>query len=313
MVDNTHSSNRIGFVLNRAAEGRELRFRIETGLGFRQSDAVSQTYTGDWIDWEPSDIRYVDFSWQFDRFGRLSIGHGGMAADQTASTDLSGTGLANGVSVPDIAGGFEFRTVAGALSGVSIKSACKIFDGIRRAWIRYDTRPVNGFTLSVSAGAKVFEEDNSEDNYDIALRYENEIGPFKMQGAVAASATRKNDEPTRQYQVESLSALHNPSGLSFTVSTGIGNPGGRGIYGKLGYQQDWLAVGRTYLSIDYIYSKDIAFADARSRAWGAAIVQNFRDQEFGLFLGLRNYSLTGAAATGYQDIRAAHLGSRWRF
>ena len=312
LVDNTHSSSRIGFLLVRPAQGREFRFRFETGLGFRQSDAVSQTYTGDAIDWERSDIRYVDFSWQFDRLGRFSIGHGGMAADQTASADLSGTGLANGVSVPDMAGGFEFRTSSGALSGVTVKSAYKTYDGIRRARLRYDTRSVSGFTLSVSAGAEVLEDNSSEKNYDIALRYENETDILKLQGAIAGSATRTDGLPTRQDQVGSFSALHKPSGLSFTISTGSGNPGGRDLYGKLGYQLGWLPVGRTYFSVDYLYNKDVAFSGARARAWGGAIVQNFQDQGFDLYLGLRRYTLSGSAVI-LDDLKAFQFGTRWRF
>ena len=194
-----------------------------------------------------------------------------------------------------------------------MKSAYKTFDGIRRARLRFDTRTVNGFTLSVSAGAEVLEENNSEKNYDIALRYENETETLKLQGAIAGSATIQNNQPTRQDKVGSLSVLHKPSGVSFTMSGGIGNPGGRDIYAKLGYQRDWLSTGRTFLSVDYLQNKDIAFSGARAQAWGAAIVQSFHDQGFDLFLGLRGYRLAGAAATGYQDIRAVHFGSRWRF
>ena len=313
VVDNSHSNSRIGFFLTRPASGREFRFRFETSLGFRQSDAVSQTSTGQPIDWEPSDIRYVDFSWKFENLGRLSIGHGSMATNSAASADLSGTGLVTGVSVPDMAGGFEFRTATGALSGITVNSAYKTFEGIRRARLRYDTRDLRGLTFSVAAGAEVLEENNSEENYDMALIYQGERGEFSTQGSFGGSINKKDAEPTQQEIVGSFSVLHKPTGLNFTVSGGHRDPGGRGVYTKLGYIADWIQIGRTALSMDYLYSKDVFAPDTVSHAWGIGIVQNISAAQMDLYLGYRNYSVSDASAISYENLQAIQFGTRWRF
>ncbi|MFV0513923.1 MAG: porin [Jhaorihella sp.] len=314
-VDNANSNSRLGFVMKRALGRGEFRFRFETGLGLRQSSEVSQAFTGDALDWTGSDIRFLDLIWDLGPVGTFSVGHGSMATDQVALADLSGTVLVTGVSVPDMAGSFLFRTTGGVLSPVSVKSAYKTYDGIRRARLRFD-RPVArvaGLTLSVSAGAEILKKNNTETNVDVAATYERTTARFRMEGAIGASLTRQNNRVTRNDVVGSFSLLHRPSGVSVTAAASTSNTGGRMSYLKLGYLADLVAAGPTAISLDIYDGADIAVPGSRSRAWGVGIVQHLARPDIEIYLGARRYSYSDGSPLSYRPLRAIQFGTRWQF
>ena len=315
VVDNSHSVSRIGLILRRSFGDGEFRFRFETSLGVRQSDAVSQTYIGPAFDWTRDDIRYLDLIWDRGSAGKFSIGHGSMATDQVAMADLSGTNLVNEVSVPDLAGGFEFLTSAGALSGTTVKSAYKTFDGVRRARLRYD-RPVaaiDGLVLSVSAGAEILKKNNNENNFDVSATYQRDFGTVRVEGAAGASLTKVSGLTTKSDLVGSFSALHEPTGLSATIAAGLGNTAGQLVYFKLGYQADLFGAGPTAFSVDTYLGTDIAFPGSVSRAWGFGVVQHLRRPDVQVYLGFRRYRLSDATPATYLPMRAVQFGTRWQF
>ena len=59
-------------------------------------------------------------AWLEGAWGRVNMGQGDGAANGATESDLSGTGLANGIGVADLGGGFGYRTAGGALSGVTV-------------------------------------------------------------------------------------------------------------------------------------------------------------------------------------------------
>ena len=314
-VDNANSNSRLGFVMRRALGRGEFRFRFETGLGIRQSSEVSQGFTGDAIDWTRSDIRFLDLIWDRGALGTFSVGHGSMATDQVALADLSGTVLVTGVSVPDMAGSFLFRTTGGILSPISVKSAYKTYDGIRRARLRYD-RPVarvEGLTLSISAGAEILKKNNTEANVDVAATYQRKTDRFRLEGAIGASLTRQNNRVTRNDVIGSVSFLHRPSGVSVTVAASTSNTGGAMSYLKLGYLADLIPAGPTALSVDIYDGADIAAPGSRSRAWGIGIVQHLPRPDVEVYLGFRRYSYSDSSPLSYHPLRAVQFGTRWQF
>ncbi|WP_146345048.1 porin [Phaeobacter marinintestinus] len=312
LADNSNSVSRVGLILRRPFEVGEFQFRFETAMGFRESGKVSQLDRGDPFDWDESDIRFVDTAFQINKRGLFSFGHGSMATDQVASADLSGTKLANSVSVPDMAGGMFFRNTSGALSAIKVKSAFNTFDGVRRARLRYDFRARRGITLSVSAGAEILQDDNDEENFDVAATYIDTIGKFDIQGAVGGSITNQNNRRTRKDLVGSVSVLHKPTGISATVAGGQGSSGGLFTYAKIGLQRDWSQLGPTALSFDYHYGQDIVVNGSISQSWGVAVVQRLERQQIDVFFGYRGYALQGVGVS-LQDVHAIQMGARWRF
>lgn len=238
-----------------------------------------------------------------------------MATDKVAMADLSGTEVVNGVSVPDIAGGFAFRSASGALTAVTVKSAYRTFDGIRRARVRYDwpVAHTEGLVFSVSAGTEILKRNNDEQNIDVAVHYTRQLGDFRIEGAAGASVTRQAGQVTREDFVGSFSVLHRPSGLSATVASGTDNVSAQLVYFKLGYQVDLLAAGPTAFSVDTYRGSDIAYGGSVSRAWGVGVVQHLKRPGVQIYLGFRRYSLSDASPTRYLPLRAVQFGTRWRF
>lgn len=314
-VDNSQSISRIGLILRRPFGRGQFRFRFETSLGLRESKNVSQVFTGPAFDWNRSDIRFFDTIWDFGSRGTVSVGHGSMATDNVAKADLSGTDLANSVSVPDMAGNFLFRTSSGVLSPVAVKSAYETFDGIRRARLRYDwpVPTVQGLVLSTSVGAEILKKNNNENNLDIAFSYRSKFDAVSVQAAAGASLTWVSGQRTRKDLVASVSVLHRASGLSLTAAAGTGNPGGHLAYVKLGYQAHILDAGPTAFSVDAYRGWDLASQGSLSEAWGVAVVQHLRRPGLQVFVGLRRYKFADLSALSYLPLNAVQVGTRWQF
>lgn len=310
-ADAAQSVSRIGF--RSPLQGTIRSFRFETSLGLRQSNQFSQTTTAPTFDLTKGDIRWLELSWAYFGGRKLSIGQGSMATDNVATSDLSGTDVVTGVSVPDMAGGFVFRTSAGVLSGITVKSAFKTFDGIRRTRARYDTPVGRGLTLSVAAGAGFFQDFYTNQVYDLALSYDRNEGNYRMVGAIGASMTRQNGQPNVYETVGSISALHKPSGWNITFSGGFANPGGRGAYAKLGRALNLVSWGSTSVSVDVLVNRDSVSNGSISRAWGGAIVQRIEARSLDLFVGVRRFDLRNTVSGDLHPVRAAQLGARWRF
>ena len=215
-------------------------------------------------DWGRFLLRKAEGYLNSQQFGVLWLGQGSMASDGTAEVDLSGTDVIGYSNVSDLAGGqlFAFADRNG-LSAVNVGSVFSNLDGLsRKLRVRYDTPSFAGFTLSSSYGTQVVPEPTEIDVWDVALRYAGEFGGFKMASAVAYSDTGS----ANRYD-GSLSVLFVPTGISVTAAggydDGLDSPGGRYLYGKLGYQRQFLEQGVTAISIDAYTGDDIATARLR--------------------------------------------------
>ena len=125
-VDNEASGTRFGFTgTGQAMPGLRYGFRIELDLQSNESQRVTfspahwhriaRTSPAHDEDVGGFAERHMD-AWVEGGWGRVNIGQGDGAANGATESDLSGTGMANGIGVADLGGGFAHRTAAGAFT-----------------------------------------------------------------------------------------------------------------------------------------------------------------------------------------------------
>ena len=311
LTDNASSNSRVGFRIVQPFGDNELTFRFETSFGFAASDAFNQTSEPDNLDWDRTNLRYVDFQYRTE-FGTFYVGQGSMASDGIGDRDLSGTTLASAVAIGDIAGGFEFRDGAGALSGITIGAAFDNFDGTRAGRIRYDTPDFNGFIFSIAYGENILTEDNDDEFYDIGLGYEAELGGTQVKAGLGYQVRERPGSEDREDVFGSVS-VKLQSGVSLTFATGDRDTAGTYLYGKIGYEADWLSVGSTAISLDYYSGSDAVSDGDSSDSFGIALVQDFDQQNIETYFGYREYSYDDNTASTYQDASSYIIGARWQF
>lgn len=314
LVDNEASNSRVGFELEQAYGENTLRFRFETAFGFRGSDGVSQLTTGDNLSWDRTNIRHVDFQFDTARYGRFSAGQGSMATDGITGADFSGTGLGASNSVADSAGGYAFRTGAGALSSVDIGDAFTDLDGGRLGRVRYDSPDLAGFTLSTSWGTDVLKDANDRESYDVAVRWANDdAAGFAIDTGIGASWTEQTGEEDYRDISGSFAVLHKATGLSLNLAAGERDIAGSYAYAKLGYTADLISAGSTSFSVDYYDGSDMVTDGDSAESWGVAAVQKIDALNVETYLAYRDYSYDDTSATTYQDADVILAGARWKF
>ncbi len=240
------------------------------------------------------------------KLGKIWVGQGDSASNGVSEIDLSGTTVIGYSSVSDLAGGILFRNGLGALTATTIGSVFSNLDGNSRIErVRYDTPSFKGLVLSGSAG-----QNNEE---DLALRHKLAYGDFKIESGIAYSGSN-----TRDRIHGSVSALHEPTGISATFAAGrddldAGGPDPDFFYFKLGYQtKDLLPYGLSAISIDYYDGSDIGIAGSSAESVGIYAVQNIDRFNAELYAGYRHYELT-APGNSFQDIDAVLFGARIKF
>lgn len=294
-VDNANASTRGGIrIYAEINEIWSIGGNAEAEWNPYSTNNVNQLNRGDY-DWDTWLLRKAEVYAESEEFGKLWLGQGSMASDSTAEVDLSGTTVVGYSSISDMAGGQFFRLVDGTLSEVQVKDAFTNFDGLQRKLrVRYDTPKYAGFSLGTSVGTQVVPTKTETWVWDIAARYENTFGDFKVAGAAAFSRPSEDDE----LYDGSVSVLHEPTGLSITLAAAYSDEervNGRYFYTKLGYQADFFEVGKTAMSVDAYFGKDIEGTDANSSSFGVQLVQNLDYYQTELYLGARSYDFDDAA------------------
>jgi len=315
LVDNSGSNSRIGFRLKQAYGENSLQFHFETAFGFRGSDGVSQTSTGDSLSWDRTNLRHVDLQFDTARFGRFSAGQGSMASDGIAGSDRSGTGLIAGVAVADSAGGYAFRDSTGALTGPDVGDVFTDYDGSRLGRVRYDSNNFNGFVVSASYGTDILKDNNDRETYDVAVRYGNEnLGDFALEAALGAAWTEETGQADKRDIAGSVALEHKPTGLSLAVAAGERDIAGSYGYAKLGYSNTWTSLGATSFSVDYYDGSDMVdTAGDSASSWGIAAVQKFDRRNVEAYVAYREYSYSDTSGRSYNDSNVIMAGARWKF
>jgi hypothetical protein len=303
-VDNDASNSRVRFVGTGAAtEDLTIGSKIEVAIAPNLSTEVSQENedTGDFFD-----ERYVEAWVDSGRFGKVSLGKGDSASNNTAEVDLSGTDVIMYSSVANIAGGLLFRTDDEQLTDIQVKDAFNNCDGLsRQNRVRYDTPRLYGFALAGSA--------ISDQRYDGSITWAGE--GYGLKAAAAAGMADRNVE-NQDFRLDgSLSILHTATGLNLTVSSGMdkANDGGNpsNLYVKGGWIADLFDAGSTNFGIDYTRSNNNPSPSDHGFSVGGAVVENLTDFGTQLYTQVRVYDLSSEPST--QSIWVGTVGSRVKF
>jgi hypothetical protein len=312
------------------------------------SSGVNQSNGGDDLGGAASTLREAMVWIEHSRLGRISIGHGSNAANNSILVDLSGKGMAasNGVFLHPAA--FQIAQANGAYSNATWNN---FFQGTgdwlntRNEHIQYRTPTIAGFSLGTSFG---------EDNYwDVEGRYSGEFNGVRIAGRLAYSvlsefntggtpatgfACTANCDKQIEQLAGSLSIRHMPTGLFFTGAAGWRETSGADItagasfdssfyYLSAGVARNMTGLGDTVFYGEYSEWKGVAqdtFVDATSgdklKHWGVGIVQHVDAAAMEFWLAYKNYSLDGGClicgpipALAAEDFHVITAGTRIRF
>jgi hypothetical protein len=309
-ADNDNSNSRIRLdATAKVTDDLTLGARFEVAVAPDESLRVSQNSqsSGDFFD-----QRWAEISLQSQKFGKLSLGKGDTASNNTAEVDLSKTNVVQWAGVADIAGGMLFAETSGdhTLTTMKVSDIFNRRDGLsRQSRLRYDTPNLFGFTL---AGSVV-----SAQRYDLALFWAGEGYGFKAAGAAAVADT-KEINARLQYD-GSFSILHQSTGLNLTLSGGLlgqsAQDDATNLYAKLGWIANLTSLGYTAFGIDYTLSSNLPSSNDKGYSWSAAVVQSLGRIPFDpeLYLQYRVYSLDRKSGTSVADINVVTFGARLKF
>jgi predicted porin len=314
IVDNDTSSSRFRLDADAPLGPTSLGATIEVGVSPNNSNSVSQREPNVDADF---DVRKAEVTFRDDRYGRLQLGQGSSAADDTAEYDLSlVAGPIMYAGVADIAGGILFTDGTEIVDPtIAVNEAFFDFDPGNLARIRYDTPmfgPVQG-GVSFGNGGQWAAAVTLGGDYGDWSGWE--VGDFTL---LAAASAYDPDEANVDYAYAgSASILHNPTGLSLTLSAGGqevdagDNP--YNLYGKLGYDTEFWAIGPTGFGIDYTQGHNISGDGDEGTSVGIAAVQRIEAYDIDLYTQARWYSLDSATAPDLKNIFVGTFGTKLTF
>jgi hypothetical protein len=312
-VDNGNWNTRLGFLVYKPlGDDFTLRARFESGLGLRNSAAVSQVSTPDWIDWQRTALRWFELALD-SPFGTLSAGQGSSASDGTAALDDSFTFHAGATDSSDGFGSFRFRDTAGNLTPVSVGQVNDSFDGARRFRLRYDTPDYHGFTLASSYGVNVLTSGDDNDYYDVALRWHGSFGDVDVRSGLGYQWIDVPNAANAERVAGSVSAIHTPSGLNLAFSSGQQIDGASYYWIRAGWRFDMIEAGTTSISADYYDGSDFRTNGAKSENYGLYLVQTIDAASLDLYAGWRRFSYSDRTGVFYQDADSFLVGCRFAF
>lgn len=321
-VDNSNSSTRFGIDAKAKIEGGlTVGGKLEAEFQSNASTDVNQLT-------EKTDAtlkeRHMDV-WLEGAFGKVSIGQGNTASNETSEVDLSGTSVIGYSNVKMFAGGIIFFNEAkdslyenpGEVDPTKLKTNPKVkdvfnnLDGLSRDdRIRYDTPALSGFTASASFGAQEF--------WDVALRYAGDFGGTKVAAAVAY-ADFGDMNKTIDGQINGSASILLPFGLSLTGAAGqqtLDDPKRKDDpmfwYAKAAYTAKLFFAGSTTFAVDYSATNDLKKDKDEASTYGAFVVQRLDNYNTELYAGYRNYALDRTGAN-YADVTGVMGGARIKF
>jgi len=319
-VDNDGSSTRIGFKGSaKASDDIRIGTAIEVQFESNSTGDIDQLDNTATIGSNSFTERKLEVFIDSKALGKLSLGQGSTASDDSSQIDLSGTNLVACSCVSDPAGGLGFVLSGARLPvdadansnpDVRIKDAFDNLDGLSRDdRVRYDSPSLAGFKLHTSV------TDGGE--WDIAASYGGAFGATEIEGKVGFA----NDSGTQTFPEQrvsaSISALHS-SGFNLTLAAGAGDDDESGReevsfqYGKLGYRTEALAIGSSSFSIDYGEYADADVGGDEAGTLGFGFVQKVSDWGTEFYTSYRRYDLE-RPGTDFDDIDIVLTGARIKF
>ena len=311
-VDNINSQTRLGLLASvDTTSGWNVGGRIEYGIVSNGSSDVNQFNTTD-ATADSFKLRWAEVNFKSDTFGKISLGKGDSASNNSTEVDLSGTAVAAYSSVTDMAGSMIWYNGVTPVSesDPKIKNVFSNFDGLSRTdRIRYDTPSFAGFSLATSA--------SSGDAFDGALLYNRAFQGTKVAAAFAV-ANPGDIIANTDVQYSGSASVLLPMGLNATIAYGYrdliveerDNPSN--WWGKLGYKTVFYEGSSTAFSVDYGETSDLATNDDKAKTWALAAVHNIDDWATEFYATWRNYSLDNTIED-YDDINVFMTGARLKF
>jgi hypothetical protein len=309
-VDNDNSSTRVGLLGSvNTIEDWTIGTKFEVEFESNSSSAVDQNNQNG-VGGDSFNERWADIFIN-SPYGKLSVGQGDTASNNTSEIDLSGTTVA-GYSDPNSnAGGqFFYDDSTKMLSGTRVKNVFSNFDGLSRDdRIRYDTPEWRGLKLATSAV--------SGDGGDVALFYNFKNDSFKLASGIAYSNPNNEDEDIDETFNGSVSLLH-ASGFNVTFAGGVRELKGSDrddptfFYTKLGYKNSFFSIGETALSLDYGINEDVDVDGDEATVYSAQMVQYIKPWATELYLSFRSYDLD-RSGTDFERINSLLSGLRVKF
>lgn len=309
-VDNDNSNTRVRFV-GTAGIDEDLTLGSRLEIAFRPDSSVNVNQENSGSDSNSYDERWAEVSLKSKRYGKLSLGKGDTASNNSAELDLSGTSVIAYTRVGDVAGGMLFYdSDSDDLSNIKISSAFNSFDGLsRKSRLRYDTPTFYGFSVAASAV--------NNRRWDSALTWSGT--GYGLKGEAAAAAAYINGSDANWQYDGSFSLLHEATGLNFTFSAGtqdadnVDDP--YNLWGKLGWQAQFWSVGKTAFTVDYGYSENVYDENYNGKSFGIAAVQKFSEYGTELYAQFRQYILDtpGSADLDLDNINVGTVGARVKF
>lgn len=307
-VDNDASNSRIRFIgTAKMTEDLALGSRIEFAFAPNESSTVTQGNEGG--DENYIQGRWAEVSLDSKSYGKLSLGKGDTASNNTSQVDLSRTDVIMYSSISDIVAGIQFRTSNGKeLTGIRVSDAFNDQDGLsRQSRVRYDTPSFYGFGL---AGSVV-----SNQREDASLFWGGQGLGFKA--AAAAAVSYPNQDNTNNRYNGSFSILHEKTGLNLTLSAGLLDQEHQddptNLYGKLGWIANFFDFGATAFGVDYTRSSNLPAENDEGYSVGASMVQSLDKFGTELYIQYRFYSLDRDSGPSVENINVGTVGGRIKF
>ena len=312
LVDNGNWNSRLGFRYVVPLGETTMRLRFETGLGLRNSALVSQLRVPEALQFNRTFLRWFEAAFDTS-YGTFSFGQGSLASDGVAGMDESFTFVAGATDSSDGFGSFQFTDRDGNLTGVSVGSVNSAINGARRFRARYDTPSVSGFVFSTSYGENILNQSDEAQYYDIAMRWNGDVGDVSIQTAVAYGWEDEPIAADRERISGSATFFHNPTGLNLNVSAGSLKDGPEYAWVRAGWRAKLLASGTTSLSVDYYMGEDFRTAGSETENYGFYAVQSFDDLSLDIYTGIRRFNFSDQTGQSYQGATGILVGARWFF
>ena len=336
-VDNEASGTRFGITgTGQALPALRFGFRIEVDLQSNESQRVNFSPTGPNSNFPAHDEdvggfaeRHMD-AWVEGGWGRLNIGQGDGAANGATESDLSGTGMANGIGIGDLGGGFAYRSTGTTPPGFGPTIGSTInqqdFES-RYDRLMYVTPTFGGFRVQASWGQLA-----NADVKELSAWYGAKLGGFgELAAALGWSEQTAGQTPggTRDETIGgSISWLHG-SGINLTYSfskreqplTAAQVAAGFELDSTFNYFKVGWKRGAHAVAVDFAIGTDHAAKEDEAKMWGVGYVWTpVRWLE--LYAAYKIHSLdrdgstngtTVTAATTFDDVKIGTIGTRVRF
>jgi hypothetical protein len=319
-VDNDLSGTRFG-IKAKAKLNNEFSMGAQLEAEWQQNSSNKVDINTQSSD-EDAAKRQMKIYLQSKTAGKLTLGHGSVAADGIAEIDLSGTSIAGSSHMKAVGGSFKFwdDDAQAYTGGIKAGDIFDHLDGGRLDGLRYDSPTFFGVT--VSGGV-------AESNYnDVAIRYAETFAGTKVSAGLAY--TYEGSTSSTHNKLSGSASVLLPFGLSFTVAAGekefddqgssaANYDDGSYIYGKIGYQMKAFSIGSTSFSVDYGEFDDMKAgtsltAQYEGSTYGLQFVQKADAINTEFYLAYRLYELDDTIiGTDYEDIALLWSGARFSF